>query len=79
MGQAAASGGWGAIDFLLKNAGPVIQYRLHKEILKDISEGDAAKYLEAIYQTPHYKMLLRSVKPTSVVNRRLPCAHGLWR
>ena len=26
-----------SIDFLLENAGAVIQYRLHKEILKDLS------------------------------------------
>ena len=31
-----------SIDFLLKNAGPVIQYRLRKEILQDLS-GDEEK------------------------------------
>lgn len=29
-----------SIDFLLKNAGPVIQYRLRKEIIGKISEED---------------------------------------
>ena len=26
-------------DYHLENAGPIIQYRLRKEILKDLSEG----------------------------------------
>ena len=29
-----------SIDFLLENAGPVIRYRLRREILKDLSESD---------------------------------------
>jgi hypothetical protein len=56
-----------SIDFLLKNAGPVIQYRLRKEILNDISERDENKYLEAVYQTPYYKMLLKYVKPNGYI------------
>ena len=28
-----------SIDFLLENAGPVIQYRLRKEILHDLPQG----------------------------------------
>jgi hypothetical protein len=56
-----------SIDFLLKNAGPVIQYRLRKEILKDISKKNENKYLEEIYQTPHYKMLSNYIKPNGYI------------
>lgn len=30
-----------SIDFFLENAGPVIQYRLRKEILKDLLESES--------------------------------------
>lgn len=32
-----------SVDFLLENAGDVIKYRLHKEILKDLSLNFACK------------------------------------
>ena len=35
-----------SIDFLLENAGAVIQYRLHKEILKDLSPVEEENLLE---------------------------------
>ena len=42
-----------SIDFLLEKAGPVIQYRLHKEILKDISPAEEEKLLEKVMQMPY--------------------------
>jgi hypothetical protein len=44
-------------DFLLKNAGPVIQYRLRKEILKNITQDEEKYWLEQIYQTPYFKLV----------------------
>ncbi|GHV17603.1 hypothetical protein FACS189493_5500 [Spirochaetia bacterium] len=56
-----------SINFLLENAGPVIQYRLRKEILKDISEKEENKLLKDIYQTPYYQLLLKYVKPNGYI------------
>ena len=51
-----------SIDFLLENAGPVIQYRLRKEILHDLDKTEEENLLEQIYQTPHFKLLQTYVK-----------------
>lgn len=56
-----------SIDFLLENAGPVIQYRLRKEILNNLSPSDEASLLEQIYQTPHFKLLQTYVKPNGFI------------
>ncbi len=52
-----------AIDFLLENARPVIQYRLYKEILKDINQTQEENLLEQIYQLPYFVLLQKYVKP----------------
>ena len=46
-----------SIDFLLANAGDVIKYRLHKEILRDLSEPAEAALLEKVMSSPHYRLL----------------------
>ena len=46
-----------SIDFLLENAGPVIQYRLRKE----------ARLLEQIYQLPPFVLLQSYVKPDGYI------------
>ncbi len=46
-----------SIDFLLENAGPVIQYRLRKEILQDLTPAEEARLLEQIYQLPPFVLL----------------------
>ena len=51
-----------SIDCLLENAGPVIQYRLRKEILHDLDKTEEENLLEQIYQTPHFKLLQTYVK-----------------
>ena len=56
-----------SIDFLLEEAGPVIQYRLRKEILNDISTNEEEKLLEKIYQTPHFMRLQNYVKPSGYI------------
>jgi len=56
-----------SIDFLLENAGPVIQYRLRKEILGSLSSSDEEKFLEQIYQTPYFKLLQGYVKPNGYI------------
>lgn len=56
-----------SIDFLLENAGPVIQYRLRKEILKDLTKTEEENFLEQIYQTPHFKLVEGYVKPNGYI------------
>lgn len=56
-----------SIDFLLENAGDVIQYRLHKEILKDLSENEENNLLDKVKQMPNYKLLESYVKPNGYI------------
>jgi len=52
-----------SINFLLENAGPVIRYRLHKEILNDLSEKNAKKLLNEIYNTQKFQLLKKYITP----------------
>ena len=56
-----------SIDFLLENAGPVIQYRLRKEILRNITPTEEENLLEQIYQTPNFKLVQSYVKPNGYI------------
>ena len=56
-----------SIDFLLENAGPVIQYRLRKEILQSITTAEEESLLNEIYQTPYFKLVQRYVKPSGYI------------
>jgi len=67
-----------SIDFLLENAGAVIQYRLRKEILRGITPAEEENLLEQIYQTPNFKLVESYVKPNGYIGSG---AHswGNWR
>lgn len=56
-----------SIAFLLNNAGPVIQYRLRKEILGQISEGEEKRLLGEIYELPHFKLVQTYAKPDGYI------------
>ncbi|MDR1692767.1 MAG: hypothetical protein LBR72_05360 [Oscillospiraceae bacterium] len=56
-----------SVDFLLSHAGPVIQYRLRKEILCDLTQTEEENCLERIYQTPNFRLLLRYAKPNGYI------------
>lgn len=56
-----------SIDFLLEYAGPVIKYRLKKEILKEITKTEEESLLEQIYQMPYFKLLQTYVKPDGYI------------
>jgi hypothetical protein len=56
-----------SICFLLENAGPVIQYRLRKGVLKNLSLTDEVNLFEKIYQTPHFKLLQSYIKPNGYI------------
>jgi len=56
-----------SINFLLENAGPIIKYRLQKEILNNLTEANEKKLLKEIYQTPHFKLLESYIKPNGYI------------
>jgi len=56
-----------SIDFLLENAGPVIRYRLRKEILKNLTQKEEENLLEQIFQTPNFKLVQSYVKPNGYI------------
>lgn len=56
-----------SIDFLLECAGPVITYRLRKEILNDLTKTEEENLLEQIYQTPYFRLVESYVKPNGYI------------
>lgn len=67
-----------SIDFLLENAGPVIRYRLRKEILQDLSEHEEESLLEQIYEMPLFRLLETYVKPNGYIGNGMH-SHDNWR
>jgi len=63
-----------SIDFLLENAGAIIQYRLRKEVLHNLSQTEKENLLERIYQTPHFKLVQSYVKPNGYIG----CGMHSW-
>lgn len=51
-----------SIGFLLENAGPVIQYRLRREILKQLTESEEENLLRQIEELPLFRLLATYVK-----------------
>ena len=56
-----------SIDFLLKHSGPVIQYRLRKEILGNISVQEEKQFLDKIYELTHMQLIQKYVKPNGYI------------
>jgi len=56
-----------SIDFLLENGRNVIKYRLHKEILHDLTPIEEETLLARVMQTPDYQLLLTHVKPNGYI------------
>lgn len=56
-----------SIEFLLNNAGPVIQYRLRKEIIGNISAREEKRFLNEIYELPYFKLVQKYVKPDGYI------------
>lgn len=56
-----------SIDFLLKNAGPVIQYRLRREILQDLTAAEEERLLKQIYELSPFVLLQSYVKPDGYI------------
>ena len=58
-----------SIDYLLANAGPVIQYRLRKEILHALSPEEECTLLAQMEALPHLQLLRTYVKPNGYIGR----------
>ncbi|MDE7284682.1 MAG: hypothetical protein K2N85_14030 [Lachnospiraceae bacterium] len=56
-----------SIEFLLNNAGLVIQYRLRKEILGNISAQEEKRFLNEIYELSHFQLVQKYVKPNGYI------------
>lgn len=56
-----------SVDFLLDKGGDVIKYRLHKEILHDLSEAEENALLERVMQTPNYQLVEKYRKPNGYI------------
>lgn len=56
-----------SIDFLLDKGGDVIKYRLHKEILRDVSKTEEENLLQKVLETPNYKLVESYVKPNGYI------------
>lgn len=67
-----------SIDFLMENAGPVIQYRLRKEILQNITKTEEENLLGQIYQMPYFKLVESYAKPNGFIGVGMH-GHSNWR
>lgn len=56
-----------SIDFLLEQSGPVIQYRLRKDILHTLTKEAEEEYLDKIYRTRLYQMVESYAKPNGYI------------
>lgn len=56
-----------SIDFLLENGRDVVKYRLHIEILHDLSKTEEENLLERVLQTPDFQLLMTHVKPNGYI------------
>lgn len=58
-----------SIDYLLEHGRDVIKYRLHKDILHDLTAAEEQTLLERVMQTPDYQLLMTHVKPNGYIGR----------
>ena len=56
-----------SIEFLLNHSGPVIQYRLRKEIIGNISAQEEKQLLDEIYELPHMQLIQKYVKSNGYI------------
>lgn len=56
-----------AVNYLLNKAGPVIKYRLKREILDGLSPNEEKNLLDEIQNMPNYRLVESYVKPNGYV------------
>ncbi len=67
-----------SVDFLLENAGPVIKYRLRKEILQDLAANEEEELLSQVYEMPLFKLLKTYIRPDGYIGNGMH-SHDHWR
>lgn len=58
-----------SIDYLLKNGGQLLRYRLRRDVLHDLNPGEEAGHLEKLRQSADYKLLLSHVHENGYIGR----------
>lgn len=58
-----------SIDFLLENGGDLLKYRLHHDILHDLTPDEDTAWLGRIMAESDYQLLLTHVHPTGYVGK----------
>lgn len=56
-----------SVEFLRNNAGPVIQYRLRKEVIGRITRQEKEQRLDEIYELPYFRLVQKYVKPDGYI------------
>lgn len=56
-----------SVDFLIHHAGPVIQYRLRKEITGNITAQEEKRFLNEIFELPYMQLLQKYRKPNGYI------------
>ena len=56
-----------SVEFLQNNAGPVIQYRLRKEVIGRITRQEEEQRLDEIYELPYFRLVQKYVKPDGYI------------
>lgn len=58
-----------SIDYLLENGGNLLCYRLHRDILHDFTPIEEENYLDKIYQSDDYQLLLSHIHENGYIGR----------
>ncbi len=58
-----------SMDYLLENGGDLLRYRLHRDILHDLTPSEETAYLEKISQSNDYRLLLSHIHPNGYIGR----------
>ncbi|MBQ6803959.1 MAG: hypothetical protein IJP04_04815 [Clostridia bacterium] len=67
-----------SIEYLLCHAGPVIQYRLRKDVLQNISQEQEAACLRAIEELPYFQLVKSYAKENGYIGSGMH-SWGNWR
>ena len=67
-----------SIEYLLCHAGPVIQYRLRKDVLQNISQEQEEACLRAIEELPYFQLVKSYAKENGYIGSGMH-SWGNWR
>ena len=58
-----------SIDYLLENGGNLLRYRLHRDVLHDLTPVEEENHLEGLRQSDDYKLLLSHIHENGYIGR----------